>query len=67
MSEDWQPIEILLVEDNPGDVDLTKEALREAKVSNRLHVAEDGAEAIDFLFKRESLSVCPGPTLSCWI
>lgn len=49
---DLSPIEILLVEDNPGDVDLTKEALERAKVSNRLHVAEDGAEALDFLFQR---------------
>ena len=43
------PIEILLVEDNPGDVRLTKEALREAKVRNRLHVAGDGIDALDML------------------
>jgi two-component system, chemotaxis family, response regulator Rcp1 len=49
---DWQPVEILLVEDNPGDVDLTKEALERAKVANRLQVVEDGAEALDFLFRR---------------
>ncbi len=49
---DWQPIEILLVEDTPGDVDLTKEALERAKVANRLQVVEDGAEALDFLFRR---------------
>ncbi len=42
-------IEILLVEDNPGDVRLTEEALREGKVKNRLHVARDGVEAIEFL------------------
>jgi chemotaxis family two-component system response regulator Rcp1 len=42
-------IEILLVEDNPGDVRLTQEALREGKVKNRLHVARDGVEAIEFL------------------
>ena len=46
------PIEILLVEDNPGDVDLTKEALERAKVANRLQVVEDGVEALDFLFRR---------------
>ncbi len=46
------PIQILLVEDNPGDVRLTKEALKEAKVRNILHVAMDGEEAIAFL-KRE--------------
>ena len=43
------PIEILLVEDNPGDVRLTKEALREAKVRNRLHVAGDGIDALEML------------------
>jgi CheY-like chemotaxis protein len=44
-----KPIQILLVEDNPGDVRLTREALREAKVHNTLHVAQDGEEAIAFL------------------
>lgn len=43
------PIEILLVEDNPGDVRLTKEALKEGKILNNLHVAKDGVEAISFL------------------
>jgi two-component system, chemotaxis family, response regulator Rcp1 len=44
-----RPIEVLLVEDNPGDVRLTKEALREGKVRNNLHVAPDGVEALAFL------------------
>jgi two-component system, chemotaxis family, response regulator Rcp1 len=39
---DGKPIEILLVEDNPGDVRLAVEALRDAKVANRLHIVEDG-------------------------
>ena len=43
------PIEILLVEDNPGDVRLTREALRDAKVGNHLSVAMDGAEAMAML------------------
>jgi two-component system, chemotaxis family, response regulator Rcp1 len=43
------PIEILLVEDNPGDVRLTREALKEGKVANHLHVAADGVEALAFL------------------
>jgi chemotaxis family two-component system response regulator Rcp1 len=43
------PIEILLVEDSPGDVRLTKEALQGGKVANNLHVVEDGEEAIQFL------------------
>jgi chemotaxis family two-component system response regulator Rcp1 len=43
------PVEVLLVEDNPGDVRLTREALRDAKVRNNLHVASDGVEAMAFL------------------
>jgi CheY-like chemotaxis protein len=43
------PIEILLVEDSPGDVRLTREALSEAKVSNNLAVARDGVEALEYL------------------
>lgn len=41
-----RPVEILLVEDNPGDVRLTKEALKEGKVKNSLHVVGDGIEAL---------------------
>jgi len=44
-----QPIEILLVEDNPADVRLTTEALKEEKIYNNLHVATDGVEAMAFL------------------
>ena len=44
-----RPIEILLVEDSPGDVELTEEALRDAKVRNNLSVARDGEEALTFL------------------
>lgn len=49
---DWQqerPVEILLVEDNPGDVRLTLEALKEARVLNHLSVVNDGAAAMDYL------------------
>lgn len=46
------PIDVLLVEDSPGDVRLTQEALREANRAIRLHVAVDGVEAMSFL-KRE--------------
>ncbi|MCJ7652318.1 MAG: response regulator [Actinobacteria bacterium] len=45
----FKPIEILLVEDSPGDVRLTKEALKESKVINHLTVAEDGVEAMSLL------------------
>lgn len=44
-----RPIEVLLVEDNPADVRLTQEALREGKVRNRLHSVPDGVEALAFL------------------
>jgi chemotaxis family two-component system response regulator Rcp1 len=44
-----RPIEILLVEDNPGDVRLTQEALKDAKVLNKLRVVSDGVEALAFL------------------
>jgi two-component system, chemotaxis family, response regulator Rcp1 len=47
-----KPIDILLVEDSPGDVRLTKEALKDAKVLNNLYVARDGVEAIEFLKKK---------------
>jgi CheY-like chemotaxis protein len=46
------PIEILLVEDNPGDHRLTKEALKEGKVFNNLSWVKDGVEALDFLHRR---------------
>jgi PleD family two-component response regulator len=49
---DAEPIEILLVEDSPGDVRLTREAFKDAKVHINLHVASDGTEAMAFL-KRE--------------
>ena len=44
--------EILLVEDNEGDVILTKEAFQDARFRNNLHVARDGDEALDYLFRR---------------
>jgi CheY-like chemotaxis protein len=47
-----RPIEILLVEDNPGDVRLTQEAFKEGRCLNRLHVARDGEEAMDVLRRR---------------
>ncbi|MBA4146715.1 MAG: response regulator [Verrucomicrobia bacterium] len=50
------PIDILLVEDNPGDVRLTQEALHEAKVFHRLTVAKDGVEALAILRREEPYS-----------
>ncbi len=46
-----EAVEILLVEDNPNDVELTLHALRSHNISNRIHVARDGAEALDFIFR----------------
>jgi CheY-like chemotaxis protein len=58
-----QPIEILLVEDNPGDVRLTKEAIKEGKVSNNLYVVGDGIEALEFLRKKGIFEKVPRPDL----
>src|ERR1700687_3082387 len=46
---DAEPIEVLLVEDSPGDVRLTREAFKDAKVNINLHVASDGVQAVGFL------------------
>ena len=58
-----QPVEILLVEDNPVDVMMTKEAFSSGRVCNNLHVAEDGEEAMDFLRKRGKHSSAPTPEI----
>jgi CheY-like chemotaxis protein len=57
------PIEVLLVEDNPGDVRLTKEALKEGKVQVNLSVAVDGLEAMAFLRKEGKYIDAPIPDL----
>lgn len=54
-------IEVLLVEDSPGDVRLTKEAFRDANSSVRLHVATDGVEAIAFLTQQGEYADSPRP------
>ena len=56
-------VEILLIEDNPGDARLTQEALNEGKVKNNLHIAYDGVEATDFLFRRNQYQDAPRPDL----
>ncbi len=58
-----KPIEILLVEDNPGDVRLTKEALEDGKVLNKLHTVEDGMEALAFLNQEGKYADVPRPEL----
>jgi CheY-like chemotaxis protein len=52
MSRPPEPIHILLVEDDPGDELITREALQENKVRNDLHVVRDGEQALDFLYRR---------------
>lgn len=49
----YEPVEILLVEDNPGDTRLTIEALKESKINNTLNHVEDGVEALRYLRKEE--------------
>ena len=56
-----EAIEILLVEDNPGDARLAVEALKEGHVRNRLHVVQDGVEAMRFLRREDSYSAVPKP------
>ncbi|MBN1393488.1 MAG: response regulator [Pirellulales bacterium] len=58
-----RPIEILLVEDSEPDVRLTREALRDAKVRNRLWDVEDGVEALDFLHRRGAHADAPRPDM----
>lgn len=58
-----RPIEILLVEDNPADVRLTREALADGKVRNNLHVVLDGAAALEFLHRRGDYTASPKPDL----
>ena len=63
MENNSYSIEILLVEDNPGDARLTIEAMREAKVRNRIHVVEDGVEAMEFLRRQGRFGDAPRPDL----
>jgi CheY-like chemotaxis protein len=58
-----RPVEILLVEDSPSDVDLTREALEDAKVRNNLSVVNDGVEALAFLRRQGQYANAPRPDL----
>jgi CheY-like chemotaxis protein len=60
---DAEAIEVLLVEDSPGDVRLTREAFKDAKVHISLNVASDGAEAMDFLNREGEHANAPRPDL----
>jgi len=63
MKSGAKQVEILLVEDNPADVRLVREALKESKILNNLSVVEDGVEAMDFLRKKGKYASSPRPHL----
>ena len=67
IGEEGMPIEVLLVEDSPGDVRLTQEAFRDANKSIRLHVAADGVEAMAFLRREGPTPMRRARISSCWI
>ncbi|MBF6171864.1 response regulator [Nocardia blacklockiae] len=58
-----QPIDVLLVEDDPGDELMTREAFADNKIGNTLHVTRDGEEALDFLYRRGEFADAPRPDL----
>lgn len=63
VGKNGKPIDILLVEDNPGDVRLTMEAFKECKVNNKIHVVSDGMEAMAFLRREDRYSDAARPDL----
>src|SRR5947209_16220048 len=63
MTSAGRAIEILLVEDDPGDELITREAFEHNKLKNNLHVAHDGEEGLDFLYQRGAFQDAPRPDL----
>ncbi len=63
MEESMRPFNILLVEDNAGDIRLVKEGLKERKLYHNLHVVEDGEKAMEFLRQEDEFSGAPRPDL----
>ena len=63
MTDKYKTIEILLVEDNEDDVELTREALADSKLKNNLNVVNDGVAATDYLFKRSPYENATTPDL----
>lgn len=63
MQPTHEPVEVLLVEDNPGDVLLTREALRDGKVHTRLNVVTDGEQALAYLRRQPPFENAPRPDL----
>ncbi|MEV0523245.1 response regulator [Streptomyces sp. NPDC050439] len=60
---DAAPIDVLLVEDDPGDELMTREAFEDNKIRNNLHVVRDGEAALDFLYRRGEHTAAPRPDL----
>ena len=60
---DSRPIDILLIEDDPGDQLITREAFADNKIKNVLHIAHDGEEGLDFLYRRGAHEGAPRPDL----
>lgn len=63
MTQDVRIAEILLVEDNEGDIELTRVAFDDANFSNNLHIAEDGDIALDYLYKRNGYENAVSPDI----
>ena len=63
MTSEGRAIDILLVEDDPGDELITREAFEHNKLQNRLHVAHDGQEGLDYLYRRGEFADAPRPDL----
>lgn len=63
MTTPSRPIDVLLIEDDPGDELITREAFEHNKISNTLHVAHDGQEGLDFLYRRGQYADAPRPDL----
>lgn len=63
MNSEMKMIEILLIEDNPGDAELARETLVISKIRNKLHVVIDGEKAMDFLYKRGVYAEVPRPDI----
>ena len=63
MTSAGRAIDILLVEDDPGDELITREAFEHNKLNNRLHVARDGEEGLDYLYRRGQYADAPRPDL----
>ncbi len=58
-----RPVEILLIEDNPVDIRMTREALKDFRVANNLHVVTDGQAGTDFIYQRGEYTDAPRPDL----